>query len=163
MTDSRCARFRWLGLAAPGLAWVIFTLCGVMLVGGCRLCADGDDHAYPSYGGAWQRTHRDSGRVGSIFDPGGSRASDLSERAQSDSPDVTNRSTMGAGNGGAGPDQDASGPVQDEQRDAMDTDGVEPPSSQGEEDLRELEQRYQDLQLEEINHNGPPINAGRWQ
>ncbi|MFG0254621.1 MAG: hypothetical protein ACF787_05930, partial [Rhodopirellula sp. JB053] len=55
-------------------------LAGPVLVssGGCRLCADCDLESYPSYGGAWQRTLRDSGRVGSIFDPGGSRASDLS-------------------------------------------------------------------------------------
>ena len=28
---------------------------------------------YPTYGGAWQRTRRDGGRVGSIFDPAGAR------------------------------------------------------------------------------------------
>ncbi len=163
MNVSRCARLRWAAFALPSLAWVIGILCGVMLVGGCRLCADCDDDAYPSYGGSWQRTKRDTGRVGSIFDPGGSRASDLSARAQSDSPNVTNRAGLGAGNENANSDQDSAEPNPNDERDPMDTDGLEPPTRQREDELRDLEQRYEDLQLEEINHKRPRIKAADWQ
>ncbi|MEM6472873.1 MAG: hypothetical protein AAF802_25150 [Planctomycetota bacterium] len=38
---------------------------------GCRLCCDLEDAAYPAFGGSWTRTSRDSGRVGSLADPGG--------------------------------------------------------------------------------------------
>lgn len=143
-----------------GLAWVF---CGLILVGGCRLCADCDDEAYPSYGGAWQRTHRDSGRVGSIFDPGGTRASDLSQRAQSDGPDATNREGMGAGESSERSDQDSAVPNQDGERDIMDTDGEEPPEQERKDQLEELERRYRNLQLEEINHQRPRPQEGAWQ
>ncbi|MGI9474568.1 MAG: hypothetical protein ACR2NZ_23725 [Rubripirellula sp.] len=53
---------------------------GLMPLTGCRICADCEDLAYPAYGGAWQRTIRDSGRVGSLFDPAGGKASDLADR-----------------------------------------------------------------------------------
>lgn len=52
----------------------------VLLMGGCRICADCEDAAYPAYGGVWQRTIRDSGRVGSLFDPAGAKAFDLAAR-----------------------------------------------------------------------------------
>ncbi|MGB7344843.1 MAG: hypothetical protein WBD20_11550 [Pirellulaceae bacterium] len=47
---------------------------------GCRICASSEDLAYPSYGGAWQRTVRDSGRVASLFDPAGAKSSELVSR-----------------------------------------------------------------------------------
>ncbi len=59
--------------------------------GGCRICADCDDLAYPAYGGIWQRTNRDSGRVGSIFDPAGAKKSDLVSRETPVKPDETLR------------------------------------------------------------------------
>lgn len=58
---------------------------------GCRICADCEDLAYPAYGGAWQRTSRETGRVGSIFDPGGGRAAELVSRDTPDSPDEIQR------------------------------------------------------------------------
>ena len=58
---------------------IVALLCGLMLISlaGCRLCDNSEDFAYPTYGGAWQRTVRDSGRVGSVFDPAGARSSTL--------------------------------------------------------------------------------------
>ena len=68
--------------------WAIAAAALVLLAGGpgCRLCCDGEDLAYPAYGGAWERTNRDSGRVGSIFDPGGARVADLSPRTDGSPP-----------------------------------------------------------------------------
>lgn len=47
---------------------------------GCRLCCDSDDPAYSAYGGVWARTHRDTGRVGSVFDPGGAIAEKITPK-----------------------------------------------------------------------------------
>lgn len=56
-------------------------LCaGLLPLGGCRICAECEDLSYPAYGGAWQRTQREQGRVGSLFDPGGAKASSLVAR-----------------------------------------------------------------------------------
>ncbi|TWU10204.1 hypothetical protein [Allorhodopirellula heiligendammensis] len=150
-------------IASASKRWIGGMLCVLMLLGGCRLCADCDDDAYPSYGGIWQRTNRDSGRVGSIFDPGGSRQSDLSQRAESDGEDTANRFESNGGSGNLPADGAVPSPSQNGERDIMDTDGLEPPEQPSDEDLRELEQRYRDLKLEEINHRRPPVNAGQWQ
>ncbi|QDV68480.1 hypothetical protein Poly24_21890 [Rosistilla carotiformis] len=48
-------------------------LIGLTLLGGCRICGSDDDCAYPSYGGSWERTNRNHGRVGSIFAPAGAK------------------------------------------------------------------------------------------
>lgn len=47
---------------------------------GCRLCCDLDE-SYNAYGGVWARTHRTTGRVGSVFDPGGAVAEKLSPKS----------------------------------------------------------------------------------
>ncbi len=168
MIDSQSASMRWLAFATPNFALASFLLCGLLSFGGCRLCADCDEDAYPSYGGAWQRTNRDSGRVGSLFDPGGSRASDLSRRAQSDGPNTSKRFDDGAAT-----DEGSSGDNQNQERDRMDTDGVEPSvpenadalpnDDQQDEELRKLEERYRNLKLEEIYHRAPQPNSGDWQ
>ena len=62
---------------------------------GCRLCSDCEDMDYPAYGGSWQRTVRDSGRVGSIFDSAGGKVSELTSR---DEPLPTGR--LGASTAG---------------------------------------------------------------
>ena len=49
---------------------------------GCVLPSDAGDLDYPTYGGAWQRTRRDGGRVGSIFDPGGGSTAAMSPRSE---------------------------------------------------------------------------------
>lgn len=163
MTVSRRSRFLFEADAITNLTWVSGVLGILVLLGGCRLCADCDDEAYASYGGAWQRTHRDSGRVGSIFDPGGSRTSDLSERAKSDGPNVTNHDALRSDDAAADAGGDSAEPNQEEDRDIMDTDGEEPRNEEREEELRNLEKRYRNLQLEEINHKQPRPNGTEWQ
>lgn len=56
--------------------------------GGCRICAECNDLDYPAYGGLWQRTRRDSGRVGSVFDPAGAKVSELSAAESDRSPEA---------------------------------------------------------------------------
>jgi len=66
-------------------------LVAMVIVGstcGCRICCDGEDLAYSAYGGIWQRTIRESGRVGSVFDPGGARVADLSPRDDGRQPRI---------------------------------------------------------------------------
>lgn len=55
-------------------------LLALVVLGGCRLCQDCGDLDYPTYGGAWERTIRDRGRVGSVFDPAGAQSPKLSNR-----------------------------------------------------------------------------------
>jgi hypothetical protein len=74
---------RWLAIAV--------ILFGLLPAGGCRLCADCEDIHYPAYGGAWQRTRRDGGRVGSLFDPAGARVAELVERDEPPKPDILER------------------------------------------------------------------------
>ncbi len=69
---------------------------GLLLVlliptGGCRICAECDDLDYPAYGGAWQRTRRDGGRVGSVFDPAGAKTAELVPRETPGKPDARQR------------------------------------------------------------------------
>ncbi len=66
----------------PTASWLLALGCLFVLMpsGGCRLCLDSEDLAYPAYGGAWQRTRREEGRVGSLFDPAGARAATLVSR-----------------------------------------------------------------------------------
>lgn len=79
-------------LSAPVRSIVLsFMAVSLLPAAGCRICADCEDLAYPAYGGAWQRTKRDSGRVGSIFDPAGGKASDLTNREQPLSADAIER------------------------------------------------------------------------
>ncbi|MDG2223881.1 MAG: hypothetical protein P8L85_21050 [Rubripirellula sp.] len=59
---------------------VILMVGGLLPLGGCRICADCEDMAYPAYGGSWQRTLRNEGRVGSVFAPAGGKTSELSDR-----------------------------------------------------------------------------------
>lgn len=58
---------------------------------GCRICGDCNRLDYPTYGGAWERTRRDSGRVGSIFDPAGARSPELADRDTPPTPDMWQR------------------------------------------------------------------------
>ncbi|WP_146598813.1 hypothetical protein [Novipirellula aureliae] len=67
---------------------VFSAVCPLM---GCRICADCEDLAYPAYGGAWQRTNRESGRVASIFDPGGAKNPQLVSRDTPMVPDEIER------------------------------------------------------------------------
>jgi hypothetical protein len=82
---------RWIALA-------VMTI-GVAPLGGCRICADCEDLAYPAYGGAWERTRRDSGRVGSVFDPAGGQSSMLVDRDEPPTPDSLERQRQEAREG----------------------------------------------------------------
>ncbi|MEE2935435.1 MAG: hypothetical protein VYA84_05510 [Planctomycetota bacterium] len=59
---------------------VILLVGGLFPLGGCRICTDCEDLAYPAYGGSWQRTLRNEGRVGSVFAPAGGKTSKLIDR-----------------------------------------------------------------------------------
>jgi hypothetical protein len=71
---SRLQDFRDIGLVATLVA-----LTGFL---GCTLPSDQGDLDYPTYGGAWQRTRPDGGRVGSIFDPAGGKVATLAPKAK---------------------------------------------------------------------------------
>lgn len=73
---------------------------------GCTLCQDCGDLDYPTYGGAWQRTRRDSGRVGSLFDPAGARTATLSDRDSGREDELTRNSAARVGSGVAGESED---------------------------------------------------------
>ncbi len=66
------------------LAMGLLSLGLILGSGGCTICQDCGDLDYPTFGGAWQRTRRDSGRVGSIFDPAGARTATLTDRNDAD-------------------------------------------------------------------------------
>ena len=84
-SDACVRRFGTGDLARAALAVVV--LCGAGMLTGCTIPSDYGDLDYPTYGGAWQRTRRDSGRVGSVFDPAGARAATLVQRDQEDDPE----------------------------------------------------------------------------
>ena len=71
----------------------LFSLC--LLLTGCRLCSDCEDMDYPAFGGSWQRTIRDSGRVGSIFDSAGGKVAKLTDRDQPLPTDAQERQQQG--------------------------------------------------------------------
>lgn len=77
--------------AAGRFLAIAMLVAGLFPLAGCRLCADCEDLAYPAYGGAWQRTNRNQGRVGSIFDPAGAKTSELVSRDTPPDPDELER------------------------------------------------------------------------
>ena len=80
ISDASAGRCRSIALARAVFA--VVALCGAGLVTGCTIPSDCGDLDYPTYGGAWQRTRRDGGRVGSVFDPAGARSPALVQRDQ---------------------------------------------------------------------------------
>ncbi|WP_146516662.1 hypothetical protein [Rubripirellula amarantea] len=62
------------------LSLLIALMLAIAPMTGCRICSDCEDLDYAAYGGAWQRTLRDRGRVGSAFDPAGAKAAMLVDR-----------------------------------------------------------------------------------
>ena len=62
---------------------------------GCRICGDSGDIDYPAYEGSWQRTTRDSGRVGSVFDSAGGKLSQLTDRREPLPADAAERKRHG--------------------------------------------------------------------
>lgn len=109
---------------------------------GCTLTSDQGDMDYPTFGGAWQRTRPDSGRVGSIFDPAGARLATLSPK----SPPRMEETERTAGDSilsvppDSAPDQ-AKTPDQDRQPGDLERpdDSASPSDRLGPERLRKLE------------------------
>lgn len=121
-----------------------FLLSAVLLLGGCRICADCEDAAYPAYGGSWQRTIRNTGRVGSLFDPAGAKAFDLASRDEPDGADQLERERYKArGSGVKDPDE-----LDEESEDESDSidDSLE------EKRLRDREDELRERKLEDIEN-----------
>lgn len=114
---------------------------------GCTLTSDQGDMDYPTFGGAWQRTRPDSGRVGSVFDPAGARLATLSPKSPP-RMDETERSAGDSilsvppeGSPGKAKDADANA----EQGDQQESDNAASPSDRIERD------RLRSLELNEIS------------
>jgi len=86
---SEITMMRSLSLASACSLFACFLL--ILPSIGCRICLDNHDLDYPTYGGAWQRTTRDSGRVGSLFEPAGAKVATLVDRDEPPTPDWIDR------------------------------------------------------------------------
>ena len=131
---------------------------------GCRLCADCEMDAYPAYGGAWERTLRETGRVGSVFDPGGVRAADIEARTDPETADRRIRSQSRYDNDSATDSgEDRQKKSDDEQRklDEETRDNDKTPEQQKAE-LEELEKRLEGLNLQDIRYVEPRENQSDW-
>ena len=119
--------------------------------------------AYPAYGGAWERTIRDSGRVGSLFDPGGARASNLVNRDLPPQPDELERMRQSEQDDGSADQMDdndldlfrGKGDTEDSNDDDSAELDMEADLSTGDDDLdQELERRRReldDMELQDIH------------
>ena len=127
-----------------------FFLAGALLLPmlGCRICLDTHDLDYPTYGGAWQRTTQDSGRVGSLFDPAGGKIASLVDRNDPPTPDLMERMKH-SGDGSSSPSDD---PAVDESAEMMkEIDPTEELMNRELDDITEEKEReLKDRQLDEI-------------
>ena len=114
-------------------------LVGVVLLSGCQICCEAPDE-YPAYGGAWERTDRLSGRVGSLLKPAGMKASVISDRDEPRTPEEIDRSRVG------NTDENALEPDKIDGGDTGDSS-----SQQDDETLRDRIERLKKEQLEDIN------------
>jgi hypothetical protein len=131
---------------------------------GCRLCADCDMDAYPAYGGAWERTLRDTGRVGSVFAPAGSRAADLANRTDPEAADrhIRSRSRYESETD-SDLGEDRKKKSADEQRKLDDeARGNDKTPEQQDAELQELEKRLEGLDLQDIRYVEPRENQSNW-
>ncbi|MGB7327369.1 MAG: hypothetical protein WBD31_21010 [Rubripirellula sp.] len=136
LSETRSVRRESLHEALVIVALVIASLS----LGGCRICADCEDLAYPAYGGSWQRTNRESGRVGSVFDPGGAKMSELVNRDDPSQPDEIIRELQSQKKKAADSDDE----MDDDSNDSGDAD--EPKSKEPNVD------RLRDRKLEDIEN-----------
>ena len=132
-------------LPAGSAPWLASALLVATLIplGGCRICADCDETAYAAYGGVWQRTLRDTGRVGSIFDPAGGLASELVSRDTPQDPDALERARQEA-RGGGSKDPDRGSDDEDAQQEKQDD----------ADDLRDKAKELRERKLEDIEDEG---------
>ncbi len=124
-----------------GTALQVSGFAALLLISGCRICADCEDLAYPAYGGAWQRTLRETGRVGSIFDPAGAKAFDLAARNQPEDADQLERLRYKARGGG----------VQDPE-DLQDAETEDAQDGRQQRNLQDRQNELRDRQLEDIEN-----------
>lgn len=115
---------------------VLLGALAISINGGCRFCCDTEDLAYPTYGGSWERTRRNEGRVGSLFDPGGAMVANLSDREDVIPPDERDRARTKAES-----DSD------DDSVDATD----DPSQKEMDSDLEKKIERLRGKNLEDIN------------
>jgi hypothetical protein len=132
------------------LSLVMMLILLVAPLSGCRICNNTEDLAYPSYGGAWERTIRDSGRVGSLFDPAGAKTSTLNPKDAAVTQDELER--------GRRAEEDAaepSAPTDDPTEEALpedDDSGDEPKFGEDEvdEDLKKRMDKLRDQDLDDV-------------
>ncbi|TWU40674.1 hypothetical protein [Novipirellula artificiosorum] len=131
---------------------------------GCRICADCEDLAYPAYGGAWERTRREDGRVGSLFDPAGARNAQLVDRDTPLDPDELERAKRKND-----PEEGIDG--EDPSLDEADSDSSQdsdPDGDEGESLRKEKQQQLRDLDLDDIRASSREpqanltMNAPEW-
>ena len=128
--------------------WAIALLIALPLglpLGGCRICADCEDLDYPAYGGAWQRTLRNSGRVGSVFDPGGAKAGNLVDRTAPEEPDQIERNRQESQS--QDPDMTDPGEIDSPDR-------GNPDDGRDEGSMRDREDRLRNRGLDDIESDG---------
>lgn len=142
MNASRSLRFR----TGAVVALLVATLLSCS--GGCRLCSNCEIDDYSAYGGAWERTRRDGGRVGSLYDPAGVQSDALANRDAPPSADELERQKQA----------DSGEPSRDLDRS---TDSPEPEESEEDRLRREMERdrELDELKLEDIEISYRPKPA----
>lgn len=139
-------------------------ILSLTLLGGCRICRSCEDVAYPAYGGSWQRTVRDSGRVASLFDPAGAKGSALVSRDDPIEADEQNRRTRDPD------DFDPEAAEAEDADDASDAGGKDDENLDDAPSLDDIEdeksEKLKDLKLDEIEalrRVAPTIQRANWQ
>lgn len=74
---------------------IVFAIIPALLASGCATCCAPYDCHYPYCGGRWVRNIPDSGRVGSVFEPAGSRVDEGQVAEQRAQPMETNLGPAG--------------------------------------------------------------------
>jgi hypothetical protein len=128
--------------------WFLVVIGVTLLVPnfGCRLCCDTEDIAYPAYGGAWQRTRRDDGRVGSLFDPAGARTATLTSREEPQSVDELYRNRSTDPQKDAGADDADDNQLDPNSEDSEKNSGKDPDA-----ELKRRSEELKNLELEDID------------
>lgn len=133
-------------IRCQALLLAVLTLASI----GCQISLDNHDLDYPTYGGAWQRTTRNAGRVGSIFDPAGAKVATLVDRDQPPTPDFIERMKQG-GDGIIEPDRSSDSAVEPPSVETQEIDPTEELMKRELDDIEEDgEEALRDRQLDEI-------------
>ncbi|MEM9827775.1 MAG: hypothetical protein AAF958_14385 [Planctomycetota bacterium] len=134
---------------------------------GCRIVSDVGEADFPAYGGVWQRSDRDSGLVGSLFDPAGGRVAVTVNR---DQPSEADEQMRQEGLGDDGPTSEDEDRAEQARRKAEgldkpdDVEDADPRTPKLEDMEDEDSLRLRDLKLEdiEVKRVAPPseLDAG---